>query len=279
MKNKIYPCLWLDGQAEAAAQLYCRLFGNSKIVAESNLVVQIELEETKVMLLNGGPVYKINPSISLFVTCTTNEEIERLWHDLSDGGFAMMPLDSYPWCEKYGWLADKFGMTWQLFLGDLAPGQQKIIPLMLFVGEQFGKAEEAMKSYASIFHNSGVIYSEYYTEGEGAPAGSLKFGRFNLGSDQLAAMDGPGEHAFLFDAGVSFVVECENQEEIDFTWDKLTEGGSEVQCGWLTDRYGVSWQIIPRILGELMSDPIKGERVMKELLKMKKLDIQRLLEA
>ena len=271
--------MWLDNQAETAAQFYSSIFSDSKLVAASDLVVQVELAGTKVMLLNGGPNYKINPSISFFVTCTANEEIERLWHDLSDGGFAMMPLDSYPWCKKYGWLADKFGMTWQIFLGDLAPGQQKIIPLMLFVGEQFGKAEEAMKSYASIFQNSGVIYSEYYTEGEGAPAGSLKFGRFNLCSDQLAAMDGHGEHAFLFDAGVSFVVECENQEEIDFTWDKLTEDGSEVQCGWLTDRYGVSWQIIPRILGELMSDPIKGERVMKELLKMKKLDIKTLLEA
>lgn len=271
--------MWLDNQAQEASKFYCSIFSNARITAESNLVVHLELEGTKVMLLNGGPIYKINPSISLFVSCTSVEEIEKLWKDLSEGGSAMMPLDRYPWSDKYGWLVDKFGMTWQLILSGEEPGNQKIIPLMLFVGEQFGKAEEAMKMYAAVFQNSGSRYTEYYREGEGVQAGTLKFGRFHLGSDQVAAMDGPGEHGFHFDAGVSLVVECETQDEIDFTWNKLTEGGTEVRCGWLMDRYGVSWQVIPRILGELMSDPITGERVMQELLKMIKLDIATLRNA
>ena len=92
-------------------------------------------------------------------------------------------------------------------------------------------------------------------------------------------MDGPGTHDFQFNEGVSLVVECENQQEIDYFWGKLTEGGAEVQCGWLRDKYGVSWQIIPANLGSLMSDPGKGERVMQALLKMIKLDIAALTNA
>lgn len=279
MRNKIYPCLWMDNQAKSAADFYCSVFGQAKKVAESDLVVHLEIEGTKIMLLNGGPVYTINPSISLFVSCHTREEIEKLWRALSEGGSALMPLDCYPWSEKYGWLVDRFGMTWQLFLSEPEPGNQKIVPLLLFTGEQFGKAEEAMQTYASIFQNSGTRFTEYYREGDGVEVGTLKFGRFHLGADQVAAMDGPGEHGFRFDAGVSLVVECETQDEIDFTWSRLTEGGAEVQCGWLVDRYGVSWQVIPRILGELMSDPITGERVMQELLKMIKLDIATLRNA
>lgn len=271
--------MWLDNQAETAAQFYCGIFSDSRIVAASDIVVQVELAGTIVMLLNGGPIYKINPSISLFVTCTSDQEIECLWNSLSESGSAIMPLGSYPWSGKYGWVVDKFGMTWQLMLSDPEPVVQKIVPLLLFTGEQFGNAEEAMKTYVSVIQNSGRIYVEHYKEGEAAPAGNLKFGRYHLGSDQVAAMDGPGEHGFRFDAGVSLVVECKNQEEIDFTWDKLKNGGSEIQCGWLTDRFGVSWQVIPEILGELMADPVKGERTMKELLKMKKLVIQTLLDA
>jgi predicted 3-demethylubiquinone-9 3-methyltransferase (glyoxalase superfamily) len=90
-------------------------------------------------------------------------------------------------------------------------------------------------------------------------------------------MDGFGDHHFKFSEGVSLVVECETQAEIDYYWDKLTEGGMEVQCGWLQDKFGISWQIIPAILGSLMSDPEKGDRVMQEVLKMKKLDMNILL--
>jgi predicted 3-demethylubiquinone-9 3-methyltransferase (glyoxalase superfamily) len=269
----------MDNQAKEAADLYCRLFADAKITAESDLVVHLELVGTKVMLLNGGPVYKINPSISLYVNCTTGEEVEKLWKELSESGSVLIPLGSYPWSEKYGWVADRFGMTWQLILSGDEPGTHKISPLMLFTGEQFGKAAEAMHTYASVFQDSGAMYTEHYREGDGVEVGTLKFGRFHLGSDQVAAMDGPGQHDFRFDAGVSLVVECETQEEIDFTWNRLIAGGAEVQCGWLVDRYGVSWQVIPRILGELMSDPITGERVMQALLKMIKLDIAALRNA
>jgi predicted 3-demethylubiquinone-9 3-methyltransferase (glyoxalase superfamily) len=279
MTNQIYPCLWFDNQAKAAAEYYCSIFNNSKIVTESSVAIQFEIEGKRVMGLNGGPMFKINPSISLFVTCETVEEIDRIWYWLSEGGSAMIPIDKYPWSERYGWVTDKFGMTWQLMLGELSREGQKIVPSLLFVGDLFGKGAQAIRDYTSIFENSKIHHLELYQEGEEQPVGTLKFGSFSLGNSKFAAMDGPGTHEFQFNEGVSLVVECDTQDEIDYFWDKLTDGGHEVQCGWLQDKYGVSWQIIPAILGSLMSDPEKGERVMQALLKMIKLDIAALTNA
>jgi len=279
MTNHIYPCLWFDTQAKAAAEYYCSIFDNSRIVTDSGVAVQYELNGNRIMGLNGGPMYKITPSISLFVTCETVEEIDRIWYWLSDGGSAMIPIDKYPWSERYGWVTDKFGMTWQLMLGEPSPDGQKIIPSFLFVGERYGKGEEAIRHYADIFRDAQIHHLERYQEGEEQPEGTLKFGSFSLNNSKFAAMDGFGNHDFQFSEGVSLVVECVTQKEIDYYWDKLTEGGEEVQCGWLRDKYGVSWQIVPEILGKLLADPDKGERVMQELLKMKKLDLKILMNA
>lgn len=243
------------------------------------MVVRFEIEGKLIMGLNGGPMFKINPSISLFVTCETEEEIETLWSNLIDGGTIMMALDQYPWSQKYGWVVDKFGMTWQLMLGELPIGRQKIMPCLLFVGHQYGRAEEAIKQYTSIFPNSGINRLEMYHEGEPQQPGKLKFGDFRLQNELFAAMDGFGGHEFQFNEGVSFVVECDTQDEIDAYWTKLTAGGSESQCGWLKDKFGVSWQIVPTILSELMSDPEKAPRVVQAFMKMKKMDIETLLKA
>jgi predicted 3-demethylubiquinone-9 3-methyltransferase (glyoxalase superfamily) len=279
MTDKIYPCLWFDGQAKAAADFYCSIFPNSKITVESPMVVKFEIEGKTIMGLNGGPMFKINPSISLFVTCQSNEEIENIWNQLKSGGSIMMPLDKYPWSEKYGWLVDKFGMTWQLMLGELSPGAQKIAISFLFVGNQYGKAQQAIKHYTSIFHDSNIHRLEIYKEGEEQPEGNLKFGHFSLDDISFYAMDGIGEHKFQFNEGVSLVVECETQDEIDNYWKELTKEGTEVQCGWLKDKFGVSWQIVPAILDKIMSDPERAERVMQKVMTMKKLDIKTLVNA
>ena len=248
MNNSIYPCLWFDNQAKAAATFYCSIFKNSKITADNPMVTKFELEGKSIMGLNGGPMFKINPSISLFVTCQTDSEIENIYNKLMEGGSAMMALDKYPWSEKYAWVKDKFGMTWQLMKGDLA-GKQKITPSFLFSGDLYGKAEEAVKHYTSIFPNSQVDTLQYYQAGEIQQAGTLKFGQFSLNKEMFNAMDGPGNHLFNFSEGLSLVVECNTQSEIDHYWNKLTEGGAESQCGWLKDKFGVSWQIVPAILG------------------------------
>ncbi len=279
MNNNIFPCLWFDGNAKEAATFYCNVFSNSKITVDTPMVVQFEIEGKKIMGLNGGPMFTINPSISLFVTCKTDEEIERIYNKLLEGGSAMMSLDKYPWSEKYAWVVDKFGMTWQLMLGELPEGAQKIITSFLFVGEQYGKAQDAIKLYTSIFPNASINHIETYKAGEDQPEGSLKFGHFALDNEMFAAMDGTGNHNFKFNEGVSLLVECETQEEIDGYWTKLTEGGIESRCGWLKDRFGVSWQIVPKVISSLMKDPAKSQRVMAEVMKMKKLDIQTLVDA
>ena len=279
MKNAIYPCLWFDGNANEAAVFYCSIFNHSKIIDDTPMVVRFEMERKLIMGLNGGPMFKINPSISLFVTCETNEEIETIWNKLIEGGSAMMPLDEYPWSKKYGWVVDKFGITWQLMLGELRVGGQKIMPSFLFVGDQYGKAQEAIKHYTSIFPNSETQHLEIYAAGEPQPAGNLKFGQFTLQNELFTAMDGFGEHDFQFNEAVSIVVECKTQDEIDNYWNKLVEGGQESNCGWLKDKFGVSWQIIPSVLSELMSDAEKAPRVMNAFLKMKKFDIETLLNS
>jgi len=279
MKKNIYPCLWFDGNAKAAAEFYCSVFKHSKILSENPMVVRFEIEGTLIMGLNGGPMFKINPAISFLVTCETNEEIESIWNKLIDGGNAMMPLNEYPWNKKYGWVKDKFGMIWQLMLGELLEGGQKIILNFLFSGKQYGKAQEAIKHYVSIFPDSKIHELQIYQEGEPQPAGNLKFGHFDLQNEFLSAMDGHGGKELEFNEGFSLVVECETQEEIDHYWNKLTEGGSESQCGWLKDKFGVSWQIVPTVLGKLMSDREKSPRVLQAFLKMKKFDIETLLKA
>ena len=279
MSNPIYPCLWFDNQAKEAAEYYCSVFDNSKMLSENPIVVQFEIAGKKILGLNGGPLFKINPSISLFITCDTDEEIESIWKKLCDGGKIMMALDKYPWSEKYGWVADKFGMTWQI-MKSYAPGSgQTIIPSFLFVGEQYGKAQEAVKYYTSVFPDSKINSMHLYLPGEEQPEGNLKFGHFTLRGEMFSAMDGSGDHNYNFNEGVSLVVECDDQKEIDYFWDKFISEGEESQCGWLKDKFGVSWQIIPAMLGSLLNDPVKAGKVTDAFMKMKKLDIETLVKA
>jgi predicted 3-demethylubiquinone-9 3-methyltransferase (glyoxalase superfamily) len=190
-----------------------------------------------------------------------------------------MPLGKYPWSEKYGWLQDKFGLSWQLMKRQDIEPVQKIAPLFLFVGDQYGRGEEAIKHYTSIFKNSIIGNINLYTANEPQPEGKLKHGQFEINNTSFMAMDGTGVHDFQFNEAVSFVVDCDSQEEIDYYWEKLTEGGKEVQCGWVKDKFGVSWQIVPTILGMLMTDKEKAPRVMQAFMKMKKFNIEELVKA
>ncbi len=278
MANLIHPCLWFDGQAKAAATLYCSLFKNSRILADTPIVVTFELNGTKFMGLNGGPKFKINPSISVFVLCESVEETNNLWEKLIDGGKALIPIDKYDWSERYGWLQDRFGLSWQISLSSDAPIHQKIRSCMLFTAERFGMAEKALNFYTSVFEHSSTDLLLHYPEGS-EHSGKVLYSEFKLNRQNLIAMDGPGVHDYSFNEGVSLVVECESQKEIDYYWDRLTDGGHESMCGWLEDKFGVSWQIVPAILSKLMSDPEKGPRVMDAFLKMKKFDIETLLQA
>ncbi len=276
MKGQLYPCLWLDGNAREAATFYSSAF-NSMIISENPLVVMFALEGMNFMALNGGPQFKINPSVSFFVFCDTTEDIEKKWNHLLTGGKVMMPLDKYPWNEKYGWCQDKFGVCWQLMM---VPGAtQRIVPSFMFTQQQNGRAQEAIEFYTSIFPGSEIEMISRYEKGEPDVEGNIKHARFKLNGQSFAAMESSGAHAFTFNEGLSIVVPCDDQDEIDYYWDKLTDGGKESQCGWLKDKFGVSWQIVPAMLGGLMSDPLKAKRVMDVVMRSVKFNIEELENA
>lgn len=278
MNNTIYPCLWFDGNAKEAAELYCSVFENSKIVDDSPKVVTFELNGKLIMGLNGGPMFKFNPSVSLFVYCESLIETNSVWDKLIEGGKELMPIDTYAWSERYGWLQDKFGFTWQISVADTENARLKITPAMLFTGKQFGRAEEAIDFYSSVFENSATDLLIHY-EGNDPNKGKVLYSEFNLNHYNIIAMDGPGVHDYTFNEAVSFVISCKDQEEVDYYWNKLTEGGSESQCGWLKDKFGVSWQVVPEILSALMSDQARSARVVNAFMQMKKFDIAALLNA
>lgn len=294
--KKIAPFLWFDNQAEEAVRFYTSLFKNSAIKGDVRyddeganasgrpkgtvMTVPFQIEGQEFVALNGGPIFKFTPAVSFFVSCEAHEEIDKLWDTFSEGGKVLMEFQQYPFSEKFGWLQDKFGLSWQLNLGRRA---QKIAPFLLFVGKQHGKAEEAMKLYISLFKNSSISRVERYGAGESGAEGTVKHAVFSLGGQEFMAMDSNLDHHFTFNEAISFVVNCETQKEVDYYWEKLSAGGDEKaqQCGWLKDKYGVSWQIVPTILPELLQDknPVKSQRVMKAMLQMKKIDIDSLQRA
>jgi predicted 3-demethylubiquinone-9 3-methyltransferase (glyoxalase superfamily) len=279
MKNTIYPCLWFDGKAREAAEFYSSVFDCSVITADNKLVVTFESSGQKFMCLNGGPEFTFNPSISFYVLCETEQEIDKAWKSLVEHGSVLMALEKYPWSQKYGWLQDRFGISWQLSLGKMEDVGQKFTPVLMFTGEHNGKAEQAIEFYTSLFPISGLTGVLKYSKEENEVEGNIAHAQFHLGKNVFMAMDSSLPHQFTFNEAISFVVECDTQEEIDFYWDKFTEKGEESQCGWLKDEYGVSWQIIPSILEKLMSDPAKSQRVITAFLQMKKFEIEKLINA
>lgn len=279
MQTEIYPCLWLDGKAEEALQFYVSAFPNSNMLDSNPIVARANLNGRKLMGLNGGPRYKPNPSISLFVQLESEHEIHDLYAKLSKDGQVMMPLGKYDWSDYYAFFSDQYGVAWQLMKGPYSDVGQSVAPCLLFVGQDFGKAEDALKHYTGIFPDSSVEGILHNPKANPTEPDSVMHSQFRLGQNVFMAMDGAGEHHFQFSEGVSFVIECDTQAEIDYFWQKLCEGGREDMCGWVKDKFGVSWQIVPTVLGQLMADPAKGPKVIKAFLNMRKFDIQALLDA
>lgn len=294
--QKITPCLWFNN-AEEAVNFYTYIFKNSKVgnisyygeagyeihqkPAGTVLTIEFELNGQAFTALNGGPHFTPNPSISFFVNCATEHEVDRLWEGLSDGGKPLMPLDSYPFSEKYGWVQDKYGISWQLIFPDSEAGQ-KVFPSLMFVGEQAGKAEEAIHFYTNVLEPSTVGDIARYGAGQQPDEeGTVMYADFKLRNQSFAAMDSAQDHDFNFNEAISLVVNCETQEEIDYYWEKLSAVPKAEQCGWLKDKYGVSWQIVPTVLTEMLQDKDieKSERLMTALFQMRKIDIRTLEKA
>lgn len=284
------PCLWLDHQAEEAATFYTRTLPQGRITATSRyslshdnpsgrprgsvLTVEFQISGQRFTALNGGPHFSINPSISFFVHVDDAAEVGRLFATLAEDGEVVMPLDAYPWSERYGWVKDRFGVSWQVITGRRPEGGATIVPCLMFAGPQHGRAEEAMRAYAGIFPGGRVEALERYAAGEG-PESMVKHGRFVLDGQELVAMDSHVSHGITFDEGLSLQILCQDQEQVDRYWEALSEGGEKGPCGWLEDRFGLSWQIVPeRIAIWMASDDLAArDRAFLAMLGMKKLDI------
>lgn len=299
--QKIIPHLWFDNQAKEAAEFYVSVFGNdSKITGTTTLhetpsgdvdSVSFELMGHSFMAISAGPMFTINPSISFFVNFDPSrnrqarKNLDTLWERLSKGGTALMPLQEYPFSKRYGWIQDKYGLSWQLILTD-PEGEPRpdIIPSFLFVGDVCGKAEEATDFYLSVFKDSRRGELAHYPAGmEPDKEGTIMFTDFMLEGEWFAAMDSARDHDFGFNEAISLMVYCDTQDEIDYYWEKLKAGGDPdaQQCGWLKDRYGVSWQVAPRLLGEMIQKGTREQvnRVTQTFLPMKKLDIAAIQKA
>lgn len=289
--QKIIPHLWFDTEAKEAGEFYASVFPDSKVTDITTIhntpsgdadIVSVELAGQKFTLLNAGPFFKITPAVSFLVACATKDEVETFWKKLSEGGEVMMELTQYPFSELYGWTQDKFGVSWQImYMGD-AKITQKIIPSLMFVGDNYGKAEAAMAFYTSVFHDAKIGDVMRYEAGEEPDkAGAIKHAEFTLEGQTFGIMESAYEHKFALNEAISFVVGCETQEEIDYYWEKLSAVPASEQCGWLKDKYGLSWQIVPTAMEKMFKekDEQKMARVTEAFLKMKKFDIAELEKA
>ncbi|MBS3913383.1 MAG: VOC family protein [Bacteroidetes bacterium] len=278
MIHPLYSCIWFNNQAEEAATFYSSLFRNGKVLQNTPIVSTFEIDGSKFMALNGGPTYEVNGAVSYYVYAENEAEINRLYAELIQDGSINMPLEKYDWSDRYAWVVDRFGVNWQLDIASI-PYTQKIVPCLLFANQKMGKVKEAINYYTQIFSPAEILMEYPYPVETGLPEGTLLFSQYHLNHLMFQAMSSTLQHNFDFSPGNSFVVECDTQDEIDYYWNKLGADGHYDMCGWLADKYGISWQIIPHQLPQWMADPEKGQRVIEAFLKMQKFDIQTLMDA
>jgi predicted 3-demethylubiquinone-9 3-methyltransferase (glyoxalase superfamily) len=272
MKNNIYPCMWMNGTAGEAAKFYCDTFGDGHILDDTPIVVTFQLSNQKFMALNGGPLFSPTPATSFYVTLENKDELLRIWDILLQDGSILMPLNTYPWSEQYGWIQDKYGVSWQLSLGSLKDvHNQKYVTTFMYCGTYQGKAQGAIEFYQSLFSYSkldGILRYE-----DGPFKGQITHAQLILNDTVFGIMDSGVAQPFTFTEGMSNVISCDNQEEVDYYWQQITHHGAENMCGWCRDAFGVWWQVVPKRLEELMRDPKHAAQVNAALMRMKKIDI------
>ena len=221
-KQKIIPFLWFDDQAEKAINFYVSLFPNSKInfmtkwpeggpfPSDTIQTASFNLDGVTFHAFDAGPQFQFNPSISFFALFESEDEVKKVWEKFSDGGQVLMPLDSYLWSSCYGWITDRFGISWQLMQGNPKDVDQPIVPLLMFSGDQKGKAEQALNQYRSIFSDSSLVGVSRYEANEPGPDGMVKHAQFKLAGQTFMAMDNGTDTDVPFNEAISFFVNCKD---------------------------------------------------------------------
>lgn len=289
--QRIVPHLWFDNEAQEAVDYYIQTFPESEIISDVTFTdtpsgdakqLTFNIFGYKFMAINAGPYFTKNPSISFTVLFNQSEAalLDKVWTALAHNGEIMMELDTYDFSEKYGWLEDQFGVSWQLLITD-QPFDDRIRPSFMFINENVGRAEEAINYYTSVFKNSGDISKFYYPEGmEPDKPDTLAHAEFKLEDQYFVALDSAHKHEFNLNEGISLMLFLEDQQEIDYYWDKLSAVPEAEQCGWVKDQFGVSWQIVPKIMDQMAEEgtPEQISNVTKAFLKMKKFDVETLIK-
>lgn len=289
--QKIIPSLWCSVDPEEMVSTYERAFGDVKRNAVTHyptegllpfqvdmagkiLTIEFQIFGYTFILVNGGPAFTPNPSVSFMVRFSDEyfldpeESLRSAWDALMDGGKALMPLGTEDLGSLFGWVEDKHGISWQLMLEDdpeneLAAERARVHPALLFGEPVFGKASAARDRYMEVFEHSKVGITATNPEDN-----SLSFGDAKLTDDWFAFQDAASA-PFAFNEAVSFVINCTDQEEIDYFWEALSRVPEAEQCGWCKDEFGVSWQVTPLDMENLTSSPKAYEAMMQ----MKKIDL------
>lgn len=289
--QKIIPHLWYDKEALEAANCYVSLFENSRIINVTTLpdtpsgdaeLVEFQISDMKFTSISAGPYFKINQSISLMVSCRTIEEVDRLYASLSKGGEVLMPLEEYPFSKRYAWVQDRYGLSWQLMFAEAMEEAHIIRPSLLYSDKVCGSAEAAIDFYTSVFKDSKKGFVNHYKSGEAMdPRARINYGEVDLLGYQFVVMDHAMGGDCTFNEAFSFMVLCDNQDEIDYYWEKLTFVPEAEQCGWIKDKFGLSWQIVPANMNDILFNGTKEEvaRITEAFLKMKKFDLNALEKA
>lgn len=303
--QKIVANIWNTRRAEEAGTFYAQAFPGASTEVESRypetgllefqrdfagaaLTVAVQIPDpagavTRLVLINAGEEFSPNPSVSFMLNydpalfgseAAARAALEAAWAALGAGGKELMALAEYPFSRRYGWVEDRYGVSWQLMLTDPSGDPRPfVVPSIMFGGPAQNRAAEALDFYTTVFEDAAPGARVPYGEATGpAAAGALMFGEFRIGEQWFAVMDSGVEQDFSFTCGVSFEVQCVDQPEIDRLWGALSAVPEAEQCGWLADKFGLSWQIVPINMGELMAH----EGAFERMLQMKKLVIAEL---
>lgn len=295
--DKLVPCLWFDNNAKEAVEFYVSIFKHSKITRESiiydtpsgdALMLAFTLAGQNFEALNGGPDFHFNSAFSLMVNFDSDQEkdpeayLRATWDHLKDGGKVLMELGEYPFSQLYGWVEDKYGLNWQLILTQ--PGNEMrpfIMPALLFSGPVYYQAQKAREFYLDVFAQSqpGPLLL-YGSDDPYNQEGSVMFSDLSLKDTWLVLMDGQLAPGMTFSEAISLIIYVDTQEEIDYFHERLNHVDEADVCGWVKDQFGISWQIVPRRLNEMLQNGTRNQRenVTQALLQMKKIELA-LLEA
>ncbi len=274
MNNLIVPCVWCHGNAREMAEFYLGVFKNSRVLEENFGTVLLEIEGKQLRLLNGGNEYQPNPSISLMLRFDEVDGVDEICQQLAEGGKLVLAPGQYSWSERYCWLNDKYGVSWQILVKKYEGIYPGITHVLMFMGENFGKAYEAIQFYLSVFKDSSLELLTFYGEGQGESEEVVEHGELMIGDSHFIFMDTSVDQEYNFSPGLSLMVNCKTQADIDYYWQALSAGGgSEGQCGWLEDKFHLSWQVTPEKMASYFANPATSPAVAGALMPMRKIDM------